>query len=191
MDNLTHTLIGFVAGETIARCTADAPGGLSAATRRSYFVTVAAIGSNIPDLDLLLTYGGFAPGKVGYLLHHRGHTHTLIGCILLALLLHACVEIWAHWRKHKLSRSDRVGIAGVALLGALLHLFMDGLNSYGVHPYWPFENGWVYGDSVFIIEPLYWLSAIPLLFTAKTLVGSHRSRDRRTHSTRLRRLPQS
>ena len=168
VDNLTHTLIGFVAGETIARCTADAPGGLSAATRRSYFVTVAAIGSNLPDLDLLLTYGGFAPGKVGYLLHHRGHTHTLIGCILLALLLHACVEIWAHWRKHKLSRSDRVGIAGVALLGALLHLFMDGLNSYGVHPYWPFENGWVYGDSVFIIEPLYWLSAIPLLFTAKT-----------------------
>ena len=87
MDNLTHTLIGFAAGEAIARCTTDAPGGLSAATRRSYFVAVAAIGSNIPDLDLLVTYGGFAPGKTGYLLHHRGHTHTIIGCILLALLL--------------------------------------------------------------------------------------------------------
>jgi membrane-bound metal-dependent hydrolase YbcI (DUF457 family) len=168
MDNLTHTLIGLVAGDAIARGTADAPGGLSAATRRSYFVTVAAIGSNIPDIDLVLTYGGFAPGKIGYLLHHRGYTHTLIGCVLLALLLHACVEVWARWRKQRLSRADRVGIAGVAVLGSLLHLLMDGMNSYGVHPYWPFENGWVYGDAVFIIEPLIWLSAIPLLFTVKT-----------------------
>jgi inner membrane protein len=168
VDNLTHTLIGFVAGEVSARCTKVAPGGLSAATRRSYLVAVAAIGSNIPDLDLVVTYGGFAPGKIGYLLHHRGYTHTIIGCILLALLLYGCIELWAHWRKHKISRSDRAWIGGVAVLGAFLHLFMDGLNSYGVHPYWPFENGWVYGDSVFIIEPLLWLSAIPLLFTAKT-----------------------
>jgi inner membrane protein len=168
MDNLPHTLIGLVAGDAIARGTADAPGGLSAATRRLYFVTVAAIGSNIPDIDLVLTYGGFAPGKIGYLLHHRGYTHTLIGCVLLALLLHACVEVWARWRKQRLSRADRVGIAGVAVLGSLLHLLMDGMNSYGVHPYWPFENGWVYGDAVFIIEPLIWLSAIPLLFTVKT-----------------------
>ena len=168
MDNLTHTLIGFVAGDAVARLTPDAPGGLSAATRRSYFVTVAAIASNIPDLDLVLTYGGFAPGKLGYLLHHRGHTHTIIGCVLLALLLHACVELWARLRKHQWSRSDRAGIAGVALLGALLHLLMDGLNSYGVHPYWPFDNGWIYGDAVFIIEPLYWLAAAPLIFTART-----------------------
>jgi inner membrane protein len=168
MDNLTHTLIGFVAGDAVARSTADVSGGLPAVTRRSYFVTVAAIGSNIPDLDLVLTYGGFAPGKLGYLLHHRGHTHTIVGCILLALLLHACAETWAHLRKHKFSRSDRVGIAGMALMGALLHLLMDGLNSYGVHPYWPFENGWVYGDAVFIIEPLFWLAAASLIFTART-----------------------
>jgi inner membrane protein len=168
MDNLTHTLIGFVAGDVIARFTSDVPGGLSAATRRSCFVTVAAVGSNLPDLDLILTYGGFAPGKLGYLLHHRGHTHTIIGCVLLALLLYACAELWAHLRKHQLSRPDRLGIAGMALLGALLHLFMDGLNSYGVHPYWPFENSWIFGDAVFIIEPSYWLAAIPLIFTVRT-----------------------
>lgn len=168
MDNLTHTLIGIVAGDAVARSTGEASTGLSAARRRSYFVTVAAIGSNIPDLDLVLTYGGFAPGKLGYLLHHRGHTHTIIGCVLLALLLHACVEVWAHLRKHTLSPTDRAGIAGMALLGAFLHLFMDGLNSYGVHPYWPFENSWVYGDAIFIIEPLFWLAAAPLIFTAKT-----------------------
>jgi inner membrane protein len=168
MDNLTHTLIGLAAGETIARSTADAPGGLSAATRRTYLLAAAVIGSSIPDLDLIATYGGFAPGKIGYLLHHRGHTHTLVGCLLLALLLHACVEIWAHWRKHTLSRADRIAIGGTALLGALLHLLMDGMNSYGVHPFWPVDNGWVYGDALFIIEPLFWLGALPLLFSAKT-----------------------
>jgi inner membrane protein len=168
MDNLTHTLIGLAAGETIARSTAQTPGGLSAATRRTYLLAAAAIGSSIPDLDLLATYGGFAPGKIGYLLHHRGHTHTLIGCVLLALLLYACVELWAHCRKHTLSRSDRIAIAGTALLGALLHLLMDGMNSYGVHPFWPFDNRWIFGDAIFIIEPLFWLGALPLLFSAKT-----------------------
>lgn len=168
MDNLTHTLIGIVAGDVIARNTADVPGGLSASLRRSYFVTVAAISSNIPDIDLLVTYGGFAPGKVGYLLHHRGHTHTIIGCVLLALLLYACALLWARRRRHTLARRDRIGIGLIAAFGALLHLFMDWLNSYGVHPYWPFDDGWVYGDSVFIIEPLYWLSLAPLIFTVRT-----------------------
>jgi inner membrane protein len=168
VDNLTHTLVGLVAGEVIARSTADVPGGLAATARRSCLVTVAVIGSNLPDLDLVLTFGGFAPGKLGYLLHHRGHTHTIIGCLLLAALLYACVEVWARLRKAKLSRSDRIGIAGVALLAALLHLFMDWLNSYGVHPYWPFDNGWIYGDAVFIVEPLYWLSVAPLIFTLRS-----------------------
>jgi inner membrane protein len=168
MDNLTHTLIGVVAGDAIARSTADVPGGLSAATRRSYIVTVAAIASNIPDLDLVITYGGLAPGKLGYLLHHRGHTHTIIGCIVLALLLYGCAERWARLRGHRFLRPDRLGIAAATALGALLHLLMDGLNSYGVHPYWPLDNRWVYGDAVFIIEPLYWLAAIGLIFTVRT-----------------------
>ena len=36
------------------------------------------------------------------------------------------------------------------MCGTLLHLGMDFLNSYGVHPFWPIQNRWVYGDSVFI-----------------------------------------
>ena len=54
MDNLTHTLVGFVAGDAVARSTADVPGGLSASARRSYFVTVAAIGSNIYWISLVV-----------------------------------------------------------------------------------------------------------------------------------------
>jgi inner membrane protein len=57
-----------------------------------------------------------------------------------------------------------------------LHLGLDFTNSYGVHPFWPFDNRWFYGDAVFIVEPLLWICATPLLFTlrsrfARALVG--------------------
>jgi inner membrane protein len=46
---------------------------------------------------------------------------------------------------------------------------MDALNSYGVHPFWPFNNEWFYGDSVFIVEPLYWVAAAPMFFLVRTI----------------------
>jgi inner membrane protein len=53
---------------------------------------------------------------------------------------------------------------------------MDATNSYGVHPFWPFDNRWYYGDAVFIVEPLFWAACAPLVFvvrsmTAKVLIG--------------------
>ncbi len=57
----------------------------------------------------------------------------------------------------------------MALFGTLPHLGMDSLNSYGVHPFWPFNNEWFYGDSVFIVEPLYWIAAAPMFFVLRTI----------------------
>jgi inner membrane protein len=162
MDNLTHTLIGIVAGETVARATHE---------RRNLLVFVGAASSNLPDLDLLVSYRGFERSTLGYLLLHRGYTHTLLGCAALALLCYGCVLLWRRWRGSALSREDRLTVAAVAVLGVLLHLGMDALNSYGVHPFWPFNNTWYYGDSVFIIEPSYWLAAAPLLFTLRTVAA--------------------
>jgi inner membrane protein len=31
-----------------------------------------------------------------------------------------------------------------------------------VHPFWPIDNHWRYGDRIFIVEPLYWVAAAPL-----------------------------
>jgi inner membrane protein len=46
---------------------------------------------------------------------------------------------------------------------------MDSANSYGVHPFWPFFNDWLYGDTMFIIEPLLWVAGgAPLLFIWRT-----------------------
>jgi len=171
LDNLTHSLIGLVAGGAIAHATRTRGGALTAGARRGLFVTLAVVGGNLPDADLIVPYAGGSRDKISYLLDHRGYTHTVVGCVLMALLLYACAVWWARRKQFVLTRNDRIALFGVALLGTLLHLFMDFLNSYGVHPFWPFDNAWVYGDSVFIIEPIYWIAAAPMFFVVQTLLA--------------------
>lgn len=165
MDNLTHTLIGALVGEAVARAIPRAQNDLSEQTRRNLCVTLAAVGSNLPDSDLLYSFFG---GKVNYLLHHRGHTHT----ILIALLLGAAVFTFTLWwlRRRNLqpSSADQKLLAGVLLLTPLLHIAMDFSNNYGVHPFWPLNNRWFYGDAIFIIEPLFWAACAPLAFIFRT-----------------------
>jgi len=171
MDNLTHSLIGMVAGEAVARLTPASKNGLPAETRRGMLITVSTVGGNLPDIDLVLTYKGFVRDKLGYLLEHRGYTHTVLGCLVLATLIYAVAEGWAKYRRLPMTRNDHLTLVTVAVFSTLLHLGMDALNSYGVHPLWPFYNGWIYGDSIFIVEPLYWLAAAPLFFVAKSIAA--------------------
>ena len=60
----------------------------------------------------------------------------------------------------------------------MLHILFDSWNSYGIHPFYPFNNKWFYGDLVFIVEPFLWFAfAAPLFFifhskwTRFTLIG--------------------
>jgi inner membrane protein len=166
MDNLTHTLIGALVGETAAIATRADPNGLTPDLRRTLLVGSAAVGSNLPDSDLL--YSFFAP-NVNYLLHHRGHTHTVIGALVLAAVLYALVRWWLQRQRFTISRQDRVWIAGMLMFTALLHIGMDFMNNYGVHPFWPIDTRWYYGDSVFIIEPLLWAACAPLALVFKAI----------------------
>src|SRR6185437_14887160 len=104
----------------------------------------------------------------GYMLEHRGYTHTILGCLVLAGLLYAGAEWWMHRRRVVPAARDRWHLALVAVVGTLLHLGMDALNTYGVHPFWPFDNRWFYGDSLFIGEPLFWLASAPLIFLMRS-----------------------
>lgn len=168
MDNLTHTLLGALVGETAARYVPTARSVLGEDTRRSLYVTLTIAGSNLPDLDIL--YAGISGDKLGYLLHHRGHTHTVIGALMLGLLLYALALAWLRWRSIRHEQQDRWWLAAVALFAPLLHIAMDATNEYGVHPFWPFDNAWYYGDSIFIIEPLFWAAAAPLVFLFRTAI---------------------
>ncbi|HEY0943506.1 MAG TPA: metal-dependent hydrolase [Steroidobacter sp.] len=165
MDNITHTIIGTLVGEVAARVAPASRSTLPATTRRNLCVTLAAIGSNLPDSDLLYSFFG---GKVNYLLHHRGHTHTVLIALLLGVTVFAITRWWIRRRNLQASSTDYVLLAAVLLLTPLLHIAMDFSNNYGVHPFWPIDNRWFHGDSVFIIEPLLWAACAPLAFIFKT-----------------------
>jgi inner membrane protein len=149
MDNITHSLIGLAAGESVARITKK---------QRVPIWIASAAANNLPDLDVLITSFIFK-GKANYLLHHRGHTHTLLLAPLLSLFL--AVLLFIVWRSKKDFPWREVLL--VVFLGPFLHLFADYWNSYGVHPFWPWNNEWFYGDMVFIVEPWIWIILIPAL----------------------------
>lgn len=161
LDNVTHALAGMVAAEVLLQRRGGrdrAPHGWSVA---AYLASAAA--NNAPDLDLF--YLGITEGKLGYLVHHRGHTHTLVFALPLALLVLLPVWLYAR-RRDDWKPTDLRAIFGLVSLGPVLHLAMDASNNYGVHPFWPFDNRWFYGDTIFIVEPLLWASVCPALFFA-------------------------
>ncbi|WP_313168422.1 metal-dependent hydrolase [Massilia oculi] len=172
MDNLTHSLVGLALGELADRALPAHPDPHKARTRRRVLLATGALASNFPDLDLVLT-PLLAP-PLGYLLHHRGHTHTLLYALpQIALLLGL---LWLSWPgARRLMRDDRTArraVLATAALGMVLHLSLDFLNVYGVHPFHPLDSRWLYGDMVFIIEPVFWTAlgvALALLVPNRVL----------------------
>jgi inner membrane protein len=145
VDNLTHSLIGLCIGKSAKA---------SSKSDRHQNVIAAVIASNIPDVDILYYWISGAP-PIGYLMQHRGYTHTvIIGAFLAILSSYLSAALCSkpiRWNMR---------IVLICLAGVYLHLLFDFFNSYGVHPFWPFHNGWIYGDSLFIIEPLIWFSLL-------------------------------
>lgn len=164
MDNLTHSIIGLAAGELIDRSLPEEPSRERAQARHRLLLVTGALASNFPDIDLVLM--PFLSRPLGYLLEHRGHTHTLLFAIPEALLLVAL--LWLLWpaarQVLRVSHAARRGVALAAGIGLLLHLSMDYLNSYGLHPFAPVDPHWLYGDTLFIIEPMFWvLLGVPMI----------------------------
>ncbi len=167
MDNLTHSVIGLAIGELVQRSVAPEPSEARQRTRRRLLLTSGWAASNFPDLDLVFT--GLLPAPLGYLLHHRGHTHTLLYLLPQAVLLFAL--LWLLWPAARVllreSRPARLALLASIGIGLVFHIVMDGLNSYGVHPFHPFDSGWLYGDLVFIVEPVFWVAlGVPLAMAA-------------------------
>ena len=163
MDNLSHSVAGLAVGELLHRCLPQEQDAGHQRTRRRLLLFTAWAASNFPDLDLVLT--SVLPEPLGYLLHHRGHTHTLLYVIPQGLLLWGLILLlWPGARRLlDASSTARKGFMAALSIGLLLHLSMDFLNSYGIHPFHPFDSRWLYGDMVFILEPFFWIAfGVPL-----------------------------
>jgi len=158
MDNITHSVVGLGVGALIDRSLPPEPDDTRERVRQRMLLTIGCLASNFPDLDLVLTK--LLPAPLGYLLHHRGHTHTLLAALgEVALLLALIWLLWPNARRLlAISSSARWGALLAACAGLVLHLSMDGMNVYGVHPFWPLDANWYYGDLVFIVEPVFWFA---------------------------------
>jgi inner membrane protein len=137
-----------------------------------------------PDIDSFTYFGGGVTG----LQHHRGITHSFVGAPFVALLVLAivygvyfCRQRWGAQRRGpangvadsraatKLPPNWKV-LYCYALLGALVHLFQDFTNNYGVRPFAPFSEKWYAWDIVFIIDPVM-LVALLLALTLPALMA--------------------
>jgi len=161
MDNVTHTLFGMLVAD-VAVDAVTPRGCVPNVVFRRRARWASAIANNLPDLDFI--HRRITPGRIGYLLHHRGHTHTLGVGLLLGLA--SFLFLRRLWRAHPPTLVEQRVLLALSLLGTWLHVAMDFTNNYGVHPFWPLYDGWFYGDAVFIIEPLYFVLTVPALALA-------------------------
>ncbi|MCC6930760.1 MAG: metal-dependent hydrolase [Gemmatimonadaceae bacterium] len=181
MDNITHALAGallaeaacqHVARATRASSTNDAEPVATSTPPPSFRRTaylLAVVLAELPDADLAYSGSRSGMGNLGYLLHHRGHTHTVLFTVIAALV--AWGLALAARRELRDSVKARTLLA-LSLVASLSHIALDYTNSYGVHPWWPFDARWIYGDAVFIVEPWLWIVALaPLAFIARGMAG--------------------
>jgi inner membrane protein len=159
LDNVTHALAGMLLAEAVLVARGETRQRVRAA---AYWVS--ALANNLPDIDIVYTWIT-EPKPLGSLLHHRGHTHTLLFAVPAAWLLGLAVWRWLSRRKSDAGPPERGLVLGLAVAGVLLHLSMDFGNNYGVHPFWPLSGKWFYGDSIFIVEPSWWALTIPFIAT--------------------------
>ncbi|HSN98917.1 MAG TPA: metal-dependent hydrolase, partial [Candidatus Nanopelagicales bacterium] len=163
MDNVTHALAGLIVAEVVVEVRRRLGHEVSPGWARTAWIT-SAVANNLPDADFV--YSWITPGQLGYLLHHRGHTHTLAFAPLMALAAYGVARLLARRQGAPWSRADRAWMVVIAALGPLGHMALDLSNEYGVHPLWPVHNGWFHGDTIFIIEPLFWAAGLPPLALA-------------------------
>jgi inner membrane protein len=174
MDNVTHALAGLLLADGACVLASRRLGRQPSAPLRATAVLLGVVAAEFPDSDLLYSGPVVGMGKLGYLMHHRGHTHTVLWALIGASLLWWLAVWW--WRRRERAVGDpaamdsgpdvamaRLVLPPIAVIGTLSHLVLDWTNSYGVHPFWPVDNRWYHGDAVFIVEPWFWVVAIPAL----------------------------
>lgn len=147
MDNLTHSLVGAIIGQT----------GLK--QRTGLGMAALIIGANLPDIDAVYAVGGTAAS----LQMHRGITHGPLALILMPAVLAALLAGFDRWQDRRGKRPPgrlpvRFGwLHLLALIGCATHIAFDWSNSHGVRLLEPFSSRWFYGDLLFIIDIWLWL----------------------------------
>ena len=153
MDPVAHTLLGAALAET----------GLKKLSR--YASATLIIGANLPDIDVVAQLWG----EDVALYVRRGWSHGILAMLILPLLLACAVGAWHRWRGARRSDAPPFHLATIialACLGTWSHPLLDWLNTYGVRLLMPFSETWFYGDTLFIVDPWFWLLSAAALVLA-------------------------
>jgi inner membrane protein len=158
MDNLAHTLVGAALGRAVAGRELPAAGW------------IGAIMGNAPDwAELVLRPSSWAPrAGVGYLVYHRGITHSVLGAAIEIVILIGLVGLMLHLRTGREVGNPLPwrwsGVATCVTVTVASHLYLDWQGSYGLRPFLPWSGEWYYADWVAIVDPFFWV--VPLVALA-------------------------
>ena len=117
-------------------------------------MTTLVVANNLPDVDVAV----FATDTLA-MSFRRGWTHGLPAQVTLPIVLTAIVVVCDRvFRKHAAERVRPAQILLLSYIGVLLHVFLDFLNSYGVRLLMPFSERWFYGDALYIVDPIMYVT---------------------------------
>jgi inner membrane protein len=142
VDNVCHSLLGAALGKA----------GL--ARRTPLGMTTLVVANNLPDIDVAV----FATDTLA-MSFRRGWTHGVPAQLALPIVLTAAVVAGDRiFRKHATERVRPAQVLLLSYVGVLLHVFLDFLNSYGVRLLMPFSERWFYGDALYIVDPIMYVT---------------------------------
>lgn len=143
MDSLTHALSGLLLNRLLPTETTGVPENSEylPVVQKAKIITILAA-SELPDLDVIAGL----PGKLNYLLYHRGPSHSIIGLLLISILLAGIMKLF--YPQVKTSR-----LIGWAMLAGILHIALDLLTAYGTQVLYPWDQTRYAYDILMIVDP--------------------------------------
>ena len=157
MDTITQAILGAAVGEATL--------GRKAGNKAPMWGAISAI---IPDLDII---PGHFMDDVTRLAFHRGFSHSLLFCLLLAP-----AAGWLIAKIHRKENPDWRPWAVLFFLGMSTHILLDCFTTWGTRVFWPFKYR-VAWNTIFVIDPLY---SIPFaLFVILVLFQKKNARQRK------------
>ncbi len=142
MDSLTQIVLGAAVGEATL--------GKRVGNKALFY---GAVAGTIPDLDVIV--GSFTD-TITAIEWHRGFSHSILFCVLLAPIL--------GWLVNYIEGKSNVGWKAWTRLFfwcLLTHPLLDLFTTWGTQLFWPLDYRFAF-NSIFVIDPLY---TVPFLIT--------------------------
>jgi len=156
VDSVTQIVLGAAVGEAVL--------GKKVGNKAMLW---GAVAGTIPDLDVFIRY---FTDQITATELHRGFSHSLVFCILLAPILG-----WIVHRIHKKREATRVNWSWLFFWSLVTHPLLDAHTVWGTQFFWPFEYRIAY-KNIFVIDPLY---TVPFLICLVIAMFHKRSNPRR------------